>query len=191
MSITKTWAIEAVTVESADPITKNHLEESLKKLGMIPNMYAGMANNTALIDGYLHSYASFRANAGFTPPEQEIVFLSAAVENSCEYCVAAHSFVGDNMTKAPKEVTDAIRDGETIQNDKYRALSEFTKAVVAKRGRSSDEEIEAFLEAGYTTKHILGVIAGVGVKTFSNYFNHIFETPVDDAFKGRTWTKQE
>lgn len=149
MNTTKSWAIEPVTVESADPISKNYLEDAKKKMGMIPNMYAGMVNNTALIDGYIHAYNSFRANAGFTPPEQEVVLLSVAVENSCEYCVAAHSFVGDNMSKVPKEVTDAIRDGETVQNDKYRALSEFTKAVVAKRGRPSDEEIEAFLEAGY------------------------------------------
>ena len=182
-------ALEPKTIENADPVSKPLLEAAQKKLGMIPNMYAGMANNPALFDGYIHSYNSFRANAGFNPQEQEIVFLSVAVENGCEYCVAAHSFVGDNMSKVPKEITDAIRNGERVPDVKYSALSEFTQKVVATRGRPSEEDIEGFLEAGYTQKHILGVIAGVAVKTFSNYFNHIFETPVDDAFQGRAWSK--
>lgn len=189
MNTQTTLALEPKTIENADPISKPLLEGSLKSLGMVPNMYAGMANNPALFDGYLHAYKSFRANAGFTPPEQEVIYLSVAVENECDYCVAAHSFIGDNMTQVPKEVTDAIRNGERVPDEKYRALSQFTQAVVAKRGRPSEEEIENFLQAGYTQNHILGVIAGVAVKTFSNYFNHIFETPLDEAFQARAWSK--
>ena len=50
-------------------------------------MYLGMANNTALLDGYLSAYNSFRANSGFNPQEQEVIFLSIAYENECEYCM--------------------------------------------------------------------------------------------------------
>ena len=54
---------------------------------------------------------------------------------------------------------------------------------------ATEEDLEAFPEAGYTVIHILGVITAIGVKTLSNYFNHIFHTPVDEAFKGRVWSK--
>lgn len=105
--------------------------------------------------------------------------------------MAAHSFVADMMSKVPTEVTDAIRNNSEIEDAKYKALSMFSKVMTAKRGNPSQEEIDAFLNAGYTENHILGVITAIGVKTMSNYFNHVFNTPVDNAFKGRTWVKPE
>lgn len=179
--------IKLKTVDNADALSKEIFENTKKGLGFIPNMYAGMANNSALLDGYVSAYKSFRENAGFTPPEQEVVFLSVAVENECHYCVAAHSFVGDNMTKVPKEVTNAIRNGSEVPDSKYRALSVFTRKMVEKRGNPSQSDVNEFKTAGYTEEHILGVIAGIGVKTFSNYFNHVFETPLDEVFEDRKW----
>lgn len=189
MSMIKKMTLESKTVATADAISAEIMDQTQASLGMIPNMYGLMANNTALLDGYRHAYDSFRKNSGFTPPEQEVVFLSVAFENECDYCMAAHSFVADNMTKVPVPVTDAIRDNTDIPDAKLKALSLFTRAVTSTRGLPSASAIDDFLSAGYTENNILGVIAGVGIKTMSNYFNHIFNTPVDDAFAGRSWTK--
>ncbi|MFT7033231.1 MAG: putative peroxidase-related enzyme [Cyclobacteriaceae bacterium] len=181
--------LENKTIENADALSSGILQGAKNAMGMIPNMYGTMANNPALLDSYSHSYKSFRQNSGFTSQEQEVVFLSVAFENNCEYCMAAHSFVADKMSKVPTEVTDAIRNNTEVPDAKLRALSEFTKQVVDKRGLPSSEDLDKFLEAGYSQEHILGVITGVGVKTMSNYFNHIFNTPVDSAFDSRVWTK--
>ncbi len=189
MNTTTQLSLTAITIETADPISKTTLEAAQKGLGMIPNMYGGMANNPALLDAYSHAYKSFRENAGFSSQEQEIIFLSIAFENECDYCMAAHSFVADKMSKVPIEITDAIRNNTEITDTKYNALSQFSKVMTAKRGNPSQDDIRSFLNAGYTESHILGVIAGIGVKTMSNYFNHVFNTPVDIAFKGRTWSK--
>ena len=190
MSKFKNVNLEAKTVENADPISKEILINTKKGLGMIPNMYGLMANNPALLEGYALAYKSFRANSGFSPPEQEVVFLSVAYENECNYCMAAHSFVGDKMTNVPTQVTNAIRNNTEIPDTKLQALSLFTRAMTVKRGNPSQEEVDNFLNAGYFQEHILGVIAGIGVKTMSNYFNHISNTPVDAAFKGRVWKKE-
>ena len=61
--------------------------------------------------------------------------------------------------------------------------------MTVKRGRPSEDDINNFLSAGYTEEHILGVISGIGVKTMSNYFNHVYKTLVDEAFQGRAWKK--
>ncbi len=190
MNTTKTMNLEPRTIENAEAISSQILETTQQKLGLIPNMYSGMANNTALLDGYVSAYNSFRANSGFSPQEQEVIFLSIAFENGCEYCMAAHSFVGDNMTKVPIEITNAIRNNTEIPDEKFKALSLFSKAITLKRGFPTETDINDFINAGYTEKHILGVIAGVGIKTMSNYFNHIFNTPIDDAFKSRIWEKK-
>jgi len=183
-------ALEVKTIETADAVASEVLTTAKKRAGMIPNMYAGMANNPALIDGYTYAYASFRKNAGFTAQEQEVIFLSMSYENGCEYCMAAHSLIADKVSKLPEEVTNAIRNNTTIKDEKLKALSEFSKAMIIKRGHPSAEEIDHFLNAGYTKNHILGIISAVAVKTMSNYTNHIFDIPVDKSFASRYWKKQ-
>ncbi len=181
--------LEPKTSETTNPITSAVLDEAKKAMGFVPNMYATMANNPALLDAYIHSYKTFRQNSGFNPVEQEIIFLSVAYENECDYCMAAHSFVADKASKVPTEITDAIRSNGIINNVKLKALSDFARIVTKNRGHVTNQEIIDFLNAGYNESNVLGVITGVGVKTFSNYFNHIAETPLDDVFKSRVWSR--
>ncbi|WP_296386407.1 carboxymuconolactone decarboxylase family protein [Winogradskyella sp.] len=184
----KKFKIEENTIETVQPIASKILENTKSAMGFVPNMYTGMANNQGLLDAYVHSYKTFRQNSGFNAIEQEIIFLSVAYENKCDYCMAAHSFVADKSSKVPVEITDAIRSNGSIEDTKLSALSNFAKLVTRNRGNISNQEINIFLNAGYTVSDILGVITGVGVKTFSNYFNHVAETTLDDVFKSREWS---
>ncbi|MGF1556846.1 carboxymuconolactone decarboxylase family protein [Paucihalobacter sp.] len=165
------------------------LDTTKKAMGFVPNMYKTMAGNTSLLDSYTYAYNSFRKHSGFTPVEQEVVFLSVSYVNNCTYCMAAHSFVGDNMTNVPTEVTDALREGKAISDNKLNALSSFTKIMVETRGLPSEDDIAAFFEAGYSETHVLAVIAGMAVKTMSNYSNHNTHPELDDTFAGRKWQK--
>lgn len=174
---------------SNSSITNEILEATKKGLGFVPNMYVSMGANTALLDAYTHSYNSFRANSGFSPVEQEVIFLSVAYENNCEYCMAAHSFVGDNLTKVPTEVTNAIRNGEQIPDAKLATLSKLARSLTVTRGNVSQEEINEFLNVGYSETHILGIIAGIAIKTMSNYSNHITNPEIDKVFAERVWKK--
>lgn len=183
------FAITPKTVETAAEPAKTILANTKKSLGFIPNMYGFLAGNPALLDGYAYAYNSFRTHSGFSPVEQEVILLSVSLENECEYCVSAHSFVADNMSKVPQEVTNAIRAGKDINEPKLNALYRFTRAVTANRGHLAESDIQDFFDAGYNESHIMGVIAGVGVKTFSNYTNHIAKTQIDAAFESRRWCK--
>lgn len=174
---------------SISPITQDIFNSTQKALGFVPNMYLKMGNNPALLDAYTYAYNSFRANSGFNPVEQEVVFLSVAFENNCEYCMAAHSFVGDMMTKVPAEVTNAIRDNKLVPDVKLAALSKLTRTLTANRGHATQEEVEDFLAVGYKETHVLGIVAGIAVKTLSNYSNHLTHPEVDNAFAGRAWKK--
>ena len=170
-------------------LTQEILDSTKKGLGFVPNMYVKMGGNTALLDAYTYAYNSFRTNSGFTSSEQEVVFLSVAYENNCQYCMAAHSFIGKNMTNVPVEVMKAIRKGENIPDLKLAALSRLTRIMTVNRGVVSKEEINNFLAAGYTETHVLGIIAGIGVKTMSNYSNHLTVPVVDDTFNECNWKK--
>lgn len=177
------------TPDTAEPAGKAALERAQREVGFIPNMYAGMVNLPPLLETYLDGYGRFRAEAGFSPAEQEVVFLTISRFNGCDYCMSAHSMIADTKSKVPPAVTEAIRDGKPVPEPKLAALSVFTETMVESRGLPSRADVQAFLDAGYEERHVLGIILAIAVKTLSNYANHLFHTPLDSAFAAREWKK--
>lgn len=175
------------TIEDAEPKARALLEGAKAQMGLIPNMYAAMANEPGVLVTYLSGYAAFREGAGFTPAEQEVVFLTISRENRCIYCVAAHSMVADTMSKVAIDVTNAIRDGKAVPDPKLATLAKFTKVMLESRGMPSNNDVDEFLSAGYSERQVLSIILAIAVKTLSNYTNHIFHTPVDPMFASRAW----
>lgn len=182
-------SLPAKTLENADPNAKAVLEKAKAQVGFIPNMYATMVNSPGLLETYLDGYSRFRKDSGFTPAEQEVVFLTISRGNGCEYCMGAHSMIADKMSKVPPEVTDAIRESRKIPDPKLAVLSAFTDTMLRSRGLPSTADVQAFLAAGYQERHVLEIILAIAVKTLSNYSNHLFHTQLDEAFAGRAWKK--
>jgi hypothetical protein len=50
MNTLKSMTLSLKTPESADPIAGEILKNNENNLGFIPNLFAGMANNTALLE---------------------------------------------------------------------------------------------------------------------------------------------
>jgi uncharacterized peroxidase-related enzyme len=182
-----TLTLSPKALHNADPKAKAVLERAKAQVGFIPNMFAGMANSPGLLETYLDGHDRFRSDSGFTPAEQEVVFLTISRGNGCEYCMAAHSVIADRISKVPPPVTEAIRTEQAIPDSKLAALSAFTSALLATRGRPSKADVLAFLSAGYGERQVLEIILAIGVKTLSNYANHLFHTPVDEIFASREW----
>jgi uncharacterized peroxidase-related enzyme len=173
-------------VGDADPAIAALLAKARSKLGFVPNMYRNMANAPGLLETYMAGYDAFRNDSGLTPAEQETVLLAISRTNGCEYCVAAHSTIAD-LSGVPTEVTDALREGQTIPDAGLDALATFTTAMVESRGLPTAAELDDFLAAGFTETDVLQVLLAIAVKTISNYSNHLFHTDVDRAFAGRLW----
>lgn len=178
--------LENITIS---PLSNEILEKVKQTNPFLPNMYVKMANNTALLDGYMHSYDSFKANAGFTPAESQVISLIVSYENNCEYCMAAHSFVGEMMAKIPSEIIEAIRNGQQIPDVKLNALANLTRSLTANHGKVSQQELDEFISAGYSEAHVLVIIAGIGAKTMANYANNLANPEVDGPFKTKAWKK--
>ena len=180
-------SLPPVTVDTAGDSVKGTLEQQQANFGFLPNMYQTMANSPALLKTYLFGYEQFRTESDFTPCEQEVIFMVISRENGCDYCVGAHSFIADNMSGVPTDVTDAIRDGRAIGDSKLQALAAFTTVLFDTRGVPSTAGVKAFVEAGYTEKNILEILLALSVKTLSNYSNHICQPQLDEVFAGRAW----
>lgn len=181
-----TMSLPARTENDADPAVADALRAAKTAMGMIPNMYANMANVPGLLQTYRTGYDAFRSDSGLSPVEQEVVFLTISRLNGCRYCVAAHSAVAD-ISQVPEVVTAALRGGTPLADAKLQALTRFTTTMVESRGLPTRADATAFIEAGYTERHMLHVLLAIAVKTISNYSNHLFHTPLDAVFAHRAW----
>lgn len=146
---------------------------------------AVFANSPAMVEAYGTLAAHFEKTA-LTATERQIVMMTNSRLNECEYCMSAHSSVSQ-MQNVPADVVSSLRAGTEISDPKLQALHVFTARINEARGNVTQEEVDAFLAAGYTEANILDVILGTGLKTMSNYTNHIAETPLDDVFQANAW----
>lgn len=175
--------IELKTIETAVPEAAEMLKIAKARLGFVPNMYGYMANDPAVLGGYMRSYDAFRATGGFTPAEQEVVFLTISRINGCAYCLAAHSLIADKKSGVPADCLVALRSGSVLPDPKLDAVARFAAAMVESRGNPGKAAVDDFLAAGYTTQHALAVVLAIACKTHSNMVNHLAGTELDAPFQ--------
>ncbi|KCZ93806.1 carboxymuconolactone decarboxylase family protein [Hyphomonas johnsonii] len=175
------------TEETAPEDSKAILAQAQKETGMIPNLYATMAEAPGLLKAYKFLHEQFAASS-FDKDELTVIWQAINVEHACHYCVPAHTAIAKSM-KVDDAITDALRNETPLPNARLEALRTFTLNVVRGRGNVDDAAVQAFLDAGFTQRQILEVLIGVAQKVMSNYTNHLAQTPVDAAFKALEWHK--
>lgn len=161
------------------------LEEASRTIGYVPNLVAQMAEAPALLEGYATLAAIFR-KTDFTARERALILLALSVEHDSHYCTPAHT-VGAREAALDDGIIADIRARRPVADARLEALRLFCAKMVRERGFLADADIAAFEAAGFTRANALEIILAVGLKTLSNYVNHIAETPLDpplvaDAF---------
>lgn len=169
------------TIESAPPGSRDLLRQATSRLGFTPNLYAVMAEAPSLLKGYFALSEIFDGTS-LTPVERQVVLLAASKSNGCSYCLAAHGTIA-RMQKVPEAAIAGASGDSKIPDEKLEALRVFTSALVSTRGNPSEASLDAFSQAGYSRAQLLEVVLGVGLKTLSNYTNHVGHTPIDAAFQ--------
>jgi len=141
------------------------------------NIYRSVANSPAALDGLL-KFSSALNNGVLSAKEREVVQLVVGEANHCHYCVAAHTLLATTSGLTQEQTLEA-RKGNLTGDAKLQALSRFTSALVTKKGFADKEDLAAFKSVGYTDAHVVEVIGQLALATFTNYFNHVNQTPLD------------
>jgi AhpD family alkylhydroperoxidase len=175
------------TQETAPKASKPLLDKAQKAFGFVPGLLGVLAEAPKVLEAYPLLGTLFNETS-LTTIEQHVVWLTINYENDCGYCVPAHTGLA-KLDAVPDDVIEALRNGTPIADPRLEALRRFTVQVVQKHGWVTDEDVQAFLDAGYTQQQILEVILGLAHKIISNYTNHVARTPVDAVFKKFAWEK--
>jgi alkylhydroperoxidase family enzyme len=70
---------------------------------------------------------------------------------------------------------------------RFAALSTLAKTLIEKRGHLSEQELDAFLAAGFTKEQILEVIVVVAASTITNYAGTIAHPPLEEQYQQFGW----
>src|SRR5258708_11415856 len=138
--------LRAIPTETASGRAKQLLEGVQAKLKMTPNFMRVMANSPAVLEGYL-GFSGALAGGSLPAKLREEIALEVGEQNGCQYCVSAHTAIGKLTGLTDNEIEEA-RQGKS-HSPKVAAALEFTRLLVANRGRATGADFEVVRKAGF------------------------------------------
>lgn len=170
------------SAETAPDGARGPLGQIAQRYGFVPNLAGVFAESPATLQILIGALGAYDDPAmTLTPVERQVVLLTVSALNRCEYCTAAHGMVA-NMAGLDRADVERLQQRLPIDDARLEALRRFVKIMVERSGWASDQDVEAFLTAGYTKAQVLEVIAGIALKTLTNYANHVAKPPVNAEF---------
>ena len=85
--------LEILSREQVAPETQGIFDALKKKVGMVPNLYATIANSHAGLVSLL-TLGENLDGGEFNAKEGEAIALAVAETNACTYCLSAHTAIG-------------------------------------------------------------------------------------------------
>jgi uncharacterized peroxidase-related enzyme len=153
------------------------LEAVQKQLGLVPNLMKVVGNSPAALEGYL-SLNGALAKGELDAPTRERIALAVAQHNACEYCLAAHSYLGTNVAKLSSGEIASARAG--ISSDRKAAAAlRFARAVMTQNGKVSNAELAVVRAAGFSDASLVEIVGAVALNILTNYINNVAQTTVD------------
>lgn len=173
------------TLASAPENAKPILERLQAAVGFVPNLAATMAENPLVLETYAGLSSSF-VGGSLSPLEREIVLMATSYANQCTYCMAAHSTFA-KAYGASDSLLNTIRAGKLPDDSRLAALVGMTRQIARQHGEVSDEDICAFLEAGFTRAQLLELLIGISQSTLASLVHRTTKTPLDVGFHAQAW----
>lgn len=165
------------TIDAAPAAAKPLLEAVGKQLGSVPNLFRVVANSPAALEGYL-GLSSALVKGSLPAATRERIALAVAEINGCNYCLAAHAFLGKKFARLDEAEILANRNGHS-GDPKADAAVKFAAAVTTARGHVSDHDLQAVKLAGYDDAQVVEIVLHVALNTLTNYVNEVARTELD------------
>ena len=168
--------LAVIEPQTATGKAKELLDAVQAHLKITPNMTKVMANSPAVLEAYL-AFSGALGHGSLGAKLREEIALEVGEQNSCQYCVSAHTAIGKMVGLSESEI-DQAREAKS-GSEKNAAALRFARAIVAQKGRATDADVENVRSAGYTDGEIAEIIAHVALNIFTNYFNNTAGVEVD------------
>ena len=165
------------TIASSPTASQGLLQAVDKQLGSVPNLFRLVATSPAALEGYL-SMSGALAKGLLPAATRERIALAVAQVNGCNYCLAAHAYLGKNLAKLSDHEIAANRAGGS-GDAKADAAVRFATTVARERGHVGEAALQAVRAAGYSDAQVIEIVMHVALNTWTNYINEVALTDID------------
>jgi uncharacterized peroxidase-related enzyme len=169
--------LKAISPDDATGKTKELFDAIQGKLGMVPNMMRTMGNSPALLEGYLNLSGAL-SHGKLGPKTGELLALTISQKNNCDYCLSAHSFIGEKLVHIDTNTLQNARNGNAA-DAKTDAILKFANVLVNKQGLVNDDDVDTIKAAGLTDGEIGEIVGHVALNVLTNYFNNTANSTID------------
>ena len=152
------------------------LNQIQQVFGMTPNMFKAVANAPAALQSMWSAFGAL-GNGTLDAKLGEQIAVAIANRNRCDYCLAAHTVLGQKAGASAVEMS-AAQVGQSNDAKTAAALA-FALKVVEQRAQIVDADVANLREAGFGDEQIVEIMAHVALNLFTNYVNVAFDVPVD------------
>lgn len=168
--------ITVIDHHNANVEQKALLDAIQGQLGMVPNFLKVFANSPVALQAFLGLHGV--ANAGsLSPQTRERIALALAQQNTCEYCLSAHTAIGRKAGLSGEEIA-AARAGNS-EDAKAAVAVKLARSLVEHKGEISTAELIEAREAGYSDADIVEIITHVGMNLLTNILGKASRVDID------------
>ncbi len=165
------------SIADAPAAAQPTLEAVNNLLGSVPNLFRIMSNSPSALDAYVGLNAAL-SKGKLPSATRERIALAVADVNGCDYCLAAHSYFGQNFENLTSAEIARNRQGRST-DVKADIAVRFAVSIAENRGQVDASLFNEVKEAGYDEGQIVEIITHVALNTLTNYVNEVLHTEID------------
>lgn len=170
------------------PLGANEVEQSVPAIfseiegafGMVPNMFRTYAHNPALLEANWNKVKALMMGGALSRKTKEAIAVLVSKDNSCAYCVAAHTMALRSIGVSEEEVSAIEHDLEKADfSAKELALLQFARRANLAPRNIEASEFQALRSAGATDPEIVEALGVMELFTGFNKFLDSLEVDID------------
>lgn len=139
--------------------------------GRVPNLFKVMAHHPPLLKANWEKVKAVMMQGSLSRKTKETIAVLVSQDNSCQYCVGAHTMALKSIGVTDTELQAIQRDiGQANFTDKERALIAFARKANQAPLRVTDAEFTALRQTGASDAEIVEALGVMEVFTAFNKF---------------------
>ncbi len=163
-------------------VEKNEVSEDVREIfteiesafGKVPNLFKTYAHFPTLLQANWDKVKALMMQGKLSRKTKEAIAVLVSKDNSCSYCVAAHTAALKSIGVTGKEIEIIENDIEKSDfTEKERGLITFARKANKDPNKIPDEEFEGLKKTGATEPEI---VEALGVMELFTAFNNFLDS---------------
>lgn len=172
--------INALNYDNAGPEAAAILREIEKAFGMVPNLFRTYAHHPPLLKANWEKVKAVMMQGSLQRKVKETIAVLVSRDNSCAYCVAAHTAALKSIGISNDEIRRIEEDPDKADfSEKEKVLIRFARKANKEPLGITDEEFNTLRSSGASESEIVEALGVMEVFTSFNKFLDSLQVALD------------